>query len=62
MYVFIRTASDQWESGFYDPEGAWYAESEHDTKEDAAWRVHFLNGGSVLRNASSTVAPLKVVS
>ncbi len=32
--------------GFYDPEGEWQPESDHDNKEDAAKRVHYLNGGS----------------
>ena len=32
--------------GFYTPQGAWIPESDHDTKEAAADRVHWLNGGN----------------
>lgn len=35
---------DLWTVGFYTPEGKWEAESDHDTKESAAVRVHYLNG------------------
>ena len=31
--------------GFYDPSGKWQSESDHGTKEEAAARVHYLNGG-----------------
>jgi len=31
--------------GFYDPEGEWHPESDYDTREEAAKRVHYLNGG-----------------
>ena len=31
--------------GFYAPDGHWHAESDHLTREAAAARVHYLNGG-----------------
>jgi hypothetical protein len=31
--------------GFYDPAGRWEPESDHSTREAAAERVHYLNGG-----------------
>jgi len=31
--------------GFYDPDGEWHPESDYDTSESAAKRVHYLNGG-----------------
>jgi len=34
--------------GFYDPTGEWHAESDHATREQAAKRVAFLNGGASL--------------
>lgn len=34
-----------WTVGFYDPDGSWIAESDHNTAELAAARVHYLNGG-----------------
>ena len=35
-----------WVVGFYTPQGVWIAESDHNTKEAAADRVHWLNGGN----------------
>jgi hypothetical protein len=31
--------------GFYNPDGKWIPESDHNEREDAAKRVSFLNGG-----------------
>lgn len=44
-YVYIRSASDLYTVGFYDPSGEWIPESDHSTAESAAERVHYLNGG-----------------
>lgn len=30
--------------GFYDPDGKWHPESDHDNQEEAAKRVAYLNG------------------
>jgi hypothetical protein len=38
-----------WTVGFYDPTGKWQPETDCDSKEGAAIRVHFLNGGIVPR-------------
>jgi hypothetical protein len=35
-----------WTVGFYTPEGKWVAESDHSNAEEAAKRVHYLNGGN----------------
>jgi len=32
--------------GFYDPTGAWHPDSDWATGEEAAARVHYLNGGT----------------
>lgn len=45
MYVYIQSEPNLWTAGFYDPKGKWQPESDHDTKEQAAERVHWLNGG-----------------
>lgn len=45
MYVYIRTESELYTAGFYDPSGKWQPESDHATEEAAAQRVHWLNGG-----------------
>jgi len=33
--------------GFYSPTGEWNSESDHDSREEAAKRVSYLNGGSL---------------
>ena len=32
--------------GYYDPDGKWQPESDWETTEEAARRVHYLNGGN----------------
>jgi len=46
MWVY-REAGGRWEVGFYDPEGEWHEDSWHRTRQEAAARVHYLNGGNV---------------
>jgi len=52
-YVYIKSEPQLWTVGFYRPEseptkygGLWEPESDHDNREDAAKRVHYLNGGN----------------
>lgn len=45
MYVYIKSEPNLWTVGFYKPNGEWEAESDWRYSEDAARRVHFLNGG-----------------
>lgn len=49
MYVYIETEHNSqgslWTVGFYDPKGEWHPDSDHDNRDEAAKRVHFLNGG-----------------
>jgi len=45
MYVYLRSESGLWTVGFYGPDGKWNAESDWDSEEKAAKRVHWLNGG-----------------
>ena len=45
MYVYIQSEPGLWTVGFYAPNGNWVAESDHESKEDAAARVSYLNGG-----------------
>lgn len=47
MYVYILSEPGLWTVGFYSPDGEWHPESDHETKEKAAKRVHYLNGGKV---------------
>lgn len=46
MYVYLKSKDEElWTVGFYDPSGKWQPESDHDSEEKAANRVHWLNGG-----------------
>jgi hypothetical protein len=45
MYVYIRSEKNLWTVGFYDPQGKWHSESDYGSRERAADRVHWLNGG-----------------
>ena len=45
MYVYIQSESNVWTVGFYQPDGTWYAESDHPSTDEAANRTAFLNGG-----------------
>ena len=48
IWVYIRTEFSPYELytvGFYDPQGKWKPESDYSTKQQAAQRVNYLNGG-----------------
>lgn len=45
MYVYIQSEPRLFTVGFYAPNGDWHTDSDHDIREDAALRVHYLNGG-----------------
>lgn len=44
MWVYIRSEANLWTVGFYDPDGIWNTDSDHDIREDAAKRTAWLNG------------------
>ena len=44
MYVYIQSEPGLWTVGFYDPTGVWHPESDHNSTDDAAKRVRYLNG------------------
>jgi hypothetical protein len=46
MYIYIQSEPQLWTVGFYDPSGKFQPESDHATPEEAAKRVHYLNGGN----------------
>ena len=57
MWVYIRTEFSPYELytvGFYSPNGEWRTDSDHGTREDAARRVHYLNGGKESANDTET--------
>jgi len=51
MYVYLRINQGQgtyvYAVGFYDPRREWIVESEWPIREQAAARVHYLNGGDL---------------
>ena len=44
-YVYQQSEAQLWTVGYYTPGGRWVSESDHSTKQQAAERVHWLNGG-----------------
>ena len=46
MYVYIQSEPTLWTVGFYTRDGKWIPESDHGSREEAAKRVHYLNGGT----------------
>lgn len=44
MWVY-RMLNDVYVVGFFTPDGQWVGETEHTTRDSAAGRVHWLNGG-----------------
>lgn len=44
MWVYQRIGL-MWAVGFYDPDRAWHEDAQFNMKEEAAARVHWLNGG-----------------
>lgn len=53
MYVYLKylRGEELWTVGFYDPDGKWHAESDHDAPDKAAARVNYLNGGQAVDGA-----------
>lgn len=47
MYVYEKSEPKLWTVGFYNPEGKWVSESDHDSPEEAVKRVNWLNGKRV---------------
>lgn len=45
MYSYLKSESMLYTVGHYDPNGQWIPESDWDNPNDAAKRVHYLNGG-----------------
>lgn len=59
MYVYIKSEVALWTVGFYAPNGNWEAESDYDSQEAAAKRVHYLNGGCEAIDLDCNFAALK---
>lgn len=50
MYVYQKSDYNLWIVGFYTPNGKWVSESDYECRDDAAERVHWLNGGGKPRD------------
>ena len=49
-WVYIQSEPSLFTVGFYDPSGRWQPESDHGSKDEAARRVHYLNGGKAIHD------------
>ena len=48
MYVYrISNLAVPYTVGFFAPDGSWVPESDYEHREEAAHRVHYLNGGNL---------------
>ena len=56
MYVYKKSDELLWTVGYYDPDGKWQSESDHEDQEDAAKRVHYLSGGGTTAETFKDVA------
>lgn len=45
VWVYIRSEPNLYTVGFYDPDGKWHPDSDYNSREEAAKRCHYLNGG-----------------
>lgn len=54
-WVYINPEPGLYVVGFYDPQGNWVPESDHDSMEEAVERVRYLNGGDVYRFSTKVV-------
>jgi len=47
MWVYIKSEPQLYTVGFYAPDGKFNTDSDWNTKDEAATRVHYLNGGGI---------------
>lgn len=58
MYTYKRSEPRLWTAGHHDNGGNWHPESDHNSSEEAAERVSYLNGASALIELASSNAKL----
>jgi len=58
QYVYRRTEPQLFTVGFYDPEGKWHTDSDHDDREQARLTVNYLNGGTGIHDIPRKIASL----
>ena len=49
-WLYLKSEPHLYTVGFYSPQGEWHPESDHTSQNDAAERVHYLNGGAANGN------------
>jgi hypothetical protein len=49
-YVYTQSEPGLYTVGFYAPDGGWNPESDHTSIEQAAARIHYLNGGESIND------------
>lgn len=49
MWVYLESEDGLFTVGFFDPDGEWHPETDWGTREEAAERVRYLNGGPMNR-------------
>ncbi len=55
-YVYLKSEPQLYTVGFYNPDGKWIAESDHDSSDEAARRVAYLNGDRQTRDEELNAA------
>jgi len=58
MYVYIQSEPGLFTVGFYGPDGRWHPDSDCDNREEAAKRIHYLNGGELQSEIAESVEVL----
>ena len=46
MWVYIQSEPNLYTVGFYDPAGQWHADTDYNSRDEAAERVRWLSGGN----------------
>lgn len=46
MWVYIYSGKDTFTVGFYCPDNVWHTDLDYGSRNDAAERVRYLNGGN----------------
>lgn len=49
-YVYLKSEPHLFTVGFFDPQGKWHPDSDHDSREKASDRVAYLNGAGAVRH------------
>ena len=45
-WIYIKAEPYVYTVGFFDPDGKWHTDSDHERRDEAAKRCNYLNGGN----------------